>query len=212
MNAPRPQTLSDVRAAYAGRAEEYAGLLGTVASLAAPDLTFVGAWARSVTGSVIDVGCGPGQWTDWLRSQGVEVEGIDPVPEFVRLAQQAYPRSNFRVAQAEATGLADGACGGVLAWYSLIHTDPAGIDEALAEFSRIVRPGGSLALGFFEGPELAAFDHAITTAYAWPAKLLAERLEAAGFAVERSESRTDPGSRRHGAMTAVALAPRSGRA
>lgn len=50
-----------------------------------------------------------------------------------------------------------GGLGGILAWYSLIHTDPDRLDPLLAEFARAVRPGGGLAIGFFEGPALVPF-------------------------------------------------------
>lgn len=89
-----------------------------------------------------------------------------------------------------------------LAWYSLIHTRPDRIDLLLAEFARVVRPGGGLVVGFFEGPELVPFDHAVTTAYFWPTGLLSARLEQAGFVVIDTDARTVPGTRRLGTIVA----------
>ncbi|MGO2515821.1 MAG: SAM-dependent methyltransferase, partial [Corynebacterium variabile] len=96
-----------------------------------------------------------------------------------------------------------GTLGGVLAWYSLIHTDPALISDAVAEFARCLRPGGRLALGFFTGPVLEPFDHAVTTAWFWPVDLLRREFEEAGFTVTHAETRTDPGSRPHAALLAT---------
>jgi SAM-dependent methyltransferase len=95
-----------------------------------------------------------------------------------------------------------GGLGGILAWYSLIHTDPDRLDPLLAEFARAVRPGGGLAIGFFEGPALVPFDHAVTTAYFWPADLLSAHVERAGFTVTDTDVRTDPGTRRLGTILA----------
>ena len=54
----------------------------------------------------------------------------------------------------------------------------------------------------FEGPELAAFDHAVTTAYFWPVHMLSSHVERAGFVIDDVQSRTDPGTRPHGALVA----------
>lgn len=192
-----------VRAAYGARALEYANALGTVENLAEADLALVADWAKGICGGVLDVGSGPGQWAQYLHCLGVRVSGIDPVPEFVELASVAYPEVWFEVGRAEHTGLPNGTLGGVLAWYSLIHTEPVAISHALREFRRILHPGGGLALGFFEGPELEPFGHAITTAWFWPMQRLVDEVEAAGFTVTHTEARADPGSRRHGAITAL---------
>lgn len=194
--------LESVRASYSARAEDYVVALGGIGHAAAPDLALVKTWARSVEGPVLDVGCGPGQWTHYLTSLGLDAEGIDPVPEFIESAKTNYPDSHYRLGQAEALEVEDESLGGILAWYSLIHTSPARIGAAFTEFARCIRPGGSIVAGFFTGPKLAPFEHAVTTAYYWPIKLLADEVEAAGFTVTHTESRTDPSTRPHGAILA----------
>lgn len=189
-----------VRAHYSARASEYIAALGSIQQVSPVDLTFIEMWARNLDGLVLDVGCGPGHWTHFLSSLGLTVEGIDPVPEFISSARARYPGVRFTVGRGDDLDVADGSLGGVLAWYSLIHGHPG---AALKEFNRSLRPGGGLALGFFTGPQLAPFDHAITTAYYWPVELLTAEVEAAGFTVTQCETRTDPGSRPHGAILAI---------
>ena len=155
-----------------------------------------------MTGRIIDVGCGPGQWTNYLHEHGVDIDGVDPVPEFINEARQRNPGVDYRIGHADRLGVEDASLGGVLAWCSLIHTDPDQIGVPLTEFARCVRPGGSLAIGFFEGAELASFDHAVTTAYFWPVGLLSSRVERAGFVVTDVQTRTDPGTRPQGAIIA----------
>jgi len=191
-----------IRAAYTARAADYISHFSRIEVAARQDREQLVTWARGVDGGILDVGCGPGQWANHLSEHGVRVEGIDPVPAFIDEARRRYPDVSYRVGQADRLGVDDASLGGVLAWYSLIHTDPAEIGGLLAEFARCVRPGGGLALGFFEGPELAPFDHAVTTAYFWPMHRLAAEVERAGFAVVDTHARTDPGARRHGAIVA----------
>lgn len=190
------------RRAYTARAAEYIELFGSIESVAPVDRELVLGWALSIDGRIIDVGCGPGQWTGFLADHGVDIDGIDPVAVFVDEARRRQPGRVFRIGRAERLDVGDASLGGVLAWYSLIHTDPDDIDEALGEFARCIRPGGGLAVGFFEGPELQPFDHAVTTAHFWPVGLLSACIEQAGFVVTETHVRTDPGIRRQGLVIA----------
>lgn len=196
-------TIDAVRTAYGARAGEYAAALGSISHVAAADLALVGNWADGLSGPVVDAGSGPGHWNGWLAGRGLTVLGVDPVPEFVEIARASHPGVGFRVGQASSLPEADAALGGVFAWYSLIHASVNEVSRSLAEFARCVRPGGGLLLGFFAGALHSPFGHAVTTAYYWPVAELAAMVEAAGFTVTHSGTRTDPGSRTHGEIVAV---------
>jgi ubiquinone/menaquinone biosynthesis C-methylase UbiE len=52
----------------------------------------------------------------------------------------------------------------------------------LAEFHRVLTPGGRLVVGFFESTDtIEPFPHKVTTAYRWPADQFSETLHKAGF-------------------------------
>ncbi|MGN7223310.1 class I SAM-dependent methyltransferase [Curtobacterium flaccumfaciens] len=193
-----------VTAAYSARADEYAALLGSMDAVHLDDRALVDAWAAGQSGPLIDAGCGPGHWTAHLARQGHRVSGIDGTPEFVEHARRTHGASvDFRVGSLDALPLADGSVDGVLAWYSVIHHEPSRIGGPLAEFRRVLAPGGGLLLGFFEGDAVEAFDHAVVTAYRWPVASLVALLDEAGFDVVDVHTRTDPGHRPHGAISAV---------
>lgn len=166
------------------------------------DRALVRRWADGLTGPVLDAGCGPGHWTDFLASGGTSVHGLDLVPDFVDRARQQYPGLRFELGCSEALPDATGSLGGVLAWYSLIHHDPESIHIPLSEFARVLRPGGSVLIGYFEGSAVERFDHAIAPAYRWPAVELSRQLVVAGFEVVEAHTRAAPGHRPHGAITA----------
>lgn len=106
-------SLTRVRNAYAARAVEYIDLFGTIDAAAERDRERILAWARGVRGRIVDVGCGPGQWTSFLREHGMDVEGIDPVPAFIDEAGRRYPDDCYRIGRADDLGVED-AGGSVL--------------------------------------------------------------------------------------------------
>ncbi|OUE24213.1 class I SAM-dependent methyltransferase [Clavibacter michiganensis] len=195
--------------AYAARAAEYAERLGTLDAVHTSDLALVTSWADGITGPVLDAGCGPGHWTAHLASRGHDVRGVDLVPDFVAHARAAHPGIPFEFGDLEALDAPDGALGGALAWYSLIHHAPDRIGVPLAELARAIRPGGGLLVGAFAGlgqaPDAEPFDHAVTRAWRWSPDALAAAIEAAGFAVDEVHTRRGPGSRPHLAITARRL-------
>ncbi|MGP3952208.1 class I SAM-dependent methyltransferase [Streptomyces sp. 7N604] len=135
-------------------------------------------------GPVAELGCGPGYVTAHLRDLGLDVFGVDLSPVMIDLAREAYPDLRFEVGSMDALDLADGKLGGIVSWYSVIHTPPQEIPSCFAEFRRVLTPGGTLLLAFFEaeGGPVAAFDHKVATAYRWPIDDLAGLARAAGFA------------------------------
>lgn len=195
--------MDEVRTAYSNRAEEYSRLLGSIDSAHPSDLHLVTQWATAIDGPVIDVGCGPGQWTDHLAGHGCDVRGIDPTPAFIEHAHTAHPDCRFDVGTAENLDAASGSIAGILSWYSLIHHTPGSVHVPLKEFARALRPGGSLVIGFFESRVLEPFDHKVVTAYRWPVPELSARLVDVGFEVVETHTRTGVGYRPHGAIVAV---------
>jgi ubiquinone/menaquinone biosynthesis C-methylase UbiE len=193
---------SEVRAAYSKRAAEYTSLFGEVDEAHKQDQEFIGRWALSLRGTVIDAGCGPGHWTAFLRSHGADVQGVDLVPSFIEHATTRFPDVPFRLASFSALGVRSGQLGGVLAWYSLIHVAPTDLEPVLVEFGRCISPGGTLLMGFFEGPDGEPFSHAVTTAYFLSVEAMAGRLTRAGFDARDVWKRSDPGTRPHAGIIA----------
>jgi len=188
--------------AYDARAEEYVARFGELADLAEVDRALVVRWCGTTTGVLLDAGCGPGTWGGLLRDGDRTVLGADVSTAFLDHARATQPGLLLARASLEALPLRDGAVGGVLAWYSTIHLEPARLPAALAELGRVLAPGGSLLLGYFAGPPGEPFDHAVTTAYFWSVDALSGPLAAAGLDVVEDHRRHEAGSRPLGALVA----------
>jgi SAM-dependent methyltransferase len=195
----------DVQHAYSSVSHLYIDLFGSGQHEHPDDLRLIDHHLGQVTGPVLDLGCGPGNLTGFLRARCPDVTGIDIVPEFIAHARQAHPSARFELGSIASPTWADGSVAGALAWYSLIHFEPNELREALAEIRRIMALGGVLVVGFFEGPRCEPFEHKVINAYRWPVDEVARRLTESGFIeVERLQRPQDGERRPHAAIVATA--------
>ncbi|WP_369382574.1 class I SAM-dependent methyltransferase [Streptomyces sp. cg36] len=191
----------ETRAAYDGVVELYASLfagrLETQPFTRAMLATFAELVRASGNPRAADVGCGPGHMTAMLHELGLDAFGLDLSPGMVAHARRTEPELRFDEARMEALPVADGALGGVLAHYSMIHTPPGELPALLAEQVRVLAPGGLLLVSFFatDAPEPVRFDHKVAPAYSWPVDRFAELLTAAGL-VPFARLLHDPASER----------------
>ena len=194
-----------VRRRYTEVADVYIDMFGATARVDPEDLGFLERGLGSCEGTVLDAGCGPGHLTAYLKNLGVRAKGIDLVPAFISSARSNWPDLDFTVGSVYSLDTADGSLDGILAWYSLIHCEPAALATVLNEFRRTLRDGGRLVVGFFDGDEIEPFDHKVTTAYRWPVDELSRRLSVAGFTeVERVQRAGTGSTRPHAPLAAAA--------
>jgi SAM-dependent methyltransferase len=190
----RTASLDSVSGAYDTWASAYIERFASADCASEEDRALIRAWGGAISGPVLDAGCGPGHWSAFLRALGPEVEGVDATPTFVAHARATHPELPFRIGDLRDLRLAEDSLGGVLAWFSLIHADPTEVPGVLRDLGLALRPGGSLLLGFFTGPELEPFDHTVVTAWAWPLPWIVGAVETAGLrVVTRTEYRSPNG-------------------
>lgn len=197
--------------AYAQRAPEYVSLLGAIDQMDPLDACVIGTWSDGVTGSVLDAGCGPGHWSDFLHVRGSTVRGVDAVPQFVESARSRFPAVTFEVGDLLDLPFEDSTFGGVLAWYSLIHLESARCARALEEFARVTTDDGHVLIGAFLGPNGEPFDHAVTQAFYRGEEELVAQVEAAGFQVLTTHTRTSLSGRPRPHLAVAACKSPSGR-
>ncbi|MFF1449715.1 class I SAM-dependent methyltransferase [Streptomyces sp. NPDC058274] len=197
--------LDATREAYDAAASTYAQLFRDTLRDSPLDRAILGAFAEAVrasgAGQVADLGCGPGYVTAYMEELGLTAFGVDASPAMIELARQACPGLRFDVGSMAALDIADGALGGVLSRWSIIHTPPDELPFILAEFHRVLAPGGHLLVGFSatDGPShpTQVFDHAVAPAYRWWPDHLAAMLRESGLAeVARLVREPQPTDRR----------------
>ncbi|MFC8792737.1 class I SAM-dependent DNA methyltransferase [Streptomyces cinereoruber] len=178
------------RAAYDAVAATYEELFRDSLRDSPLDRAMLGVFAEAVradgAGRVADLGCGPGHVTAHLDGLGLSAFGVDASPAMIELARRAHPHLRFDVGSMAALDIADGALDGVLSRWSVIHLPPGELPAVLAEFHRVLAPGGHLLIAFSgsEGPAhpTQVFDHMVAPAYRWWPDHLAATLRESGLA------------------------------
>jgi SAM-dependent methyltransferase len=98
--------------------------------------------ARIPPGSALDAACGTGRHTGRLINHGHEVIGVDQSPEMLAQAAAKVPQAQFWVGDLTGLPIPDASVDLVLCALALSHLPEIG--EAIAEFRRVLRPGGRL--------------------------------------------------------------------
>ncbi|MGQ4485921.1 class I SAM-dependent methyltransferase [Streptomyces sp. SAS_281] len=186
-------TLHATRASYDTVAADYAALLAGELAAKHLDRAMLGTFAVYVRGDgggpVADLGCGPGRVTAYLRDLGLDASGVDLSPGMVAEARRRHPDLRFEVGTMAALALPDGSLAGAVAWYSLVHTPPVELGAYVAEFRRVLAPGGHLLIAFKAGDDEGvrldhAYGHAVDLdVYRFAPDRVAALLDAAGFEV-----------------------------
>ena len=146
----------DVRESYDSAAEAYAEHLATELAHKPLDRHLLNRFAEATRGRglVADVGCGPGHVARYLHEQGVTVVGIDLSAEMVAVARRLNPGLSFQVGDMRQLDLPDATLAGIIAFYSIVHFEPAELAAIMLEMRRTLAPGGLALISFHIGDQV----------------------------------------------------------
>lgn len=95
-------------------------------------------------GVALDAACGTGRFAEFLARRGYRVIGVDSSPDMLARARQRVPAAEFRVAELDRLPLPDDSVDVIVCALALDHVRR--LDPVLAEFARVLRPGGDLVI------------------------------------------------------------------
>ncbi|WP_158895057.1 class I SAM-dependent methyltransferase [Amycolatopsis anabasis] len=95
-------------------------------------------------GAALDAACGTGRYAAALAKRGHRVVGVDSSPEMLALARERVPQGEFLLGDLHRLPVADDEVDLVVCGLALTHL-PA-LEPVLAEFARVLRPGGHLVI------------------------------------------------------------------
>ncbi len=101
--------------------------------------------------NILDVACGPGNFTKYMMTRGYSVEGIDLSEEMIKTAKKMVPNGRFKIMDMRRLEYSDHVFDGVFAAYCLIHVPSEEISATISEFYRILKKDGLLFIAVHEG-------------------------------------------------------------
>ena len=198
-----PDHRRQTRAGYDVVAEDYATLIPDLSAETSLDVEMIddvaGRCLEAPMSPVADVGCGTGRVSAHLAARGVDVFGVDLSPGMIDVARRTHPQLRFEVGAMEDLPIQDAALGGLLAWYSLIHTAPDRLPAVVSEFARVLMPGAWLLTAFQTGDgqrveRSTAYGHTVTmTNYRHTAQQVISMLDTGGFDLHTQLHRSPEG-------------------
>jgi SAM-dependent methyltransferase len=95
-------------------------------------------------GAALDAACGTGRHAEYLALLGHEVIGVDSSPEMLAVARAKVPGGDFREGNLHQLPVPDRHADVVVCALALTHVPD--LAPVLAEFARVLRPGGHLVI------------------------------------------------------------------
>jgi SAM-dependent methyltransferase len=111
------------------------------------------------SGVALDAACGTGRFAEFLARRGHRVIGVDSSPEMLAHARRRVPDGEFHAAELDRLPLPDDSVDVIVCALALVHV--RSLPPVLAEFARVLRPGGDLIISDIH-PELTTRGSAIT--------------------------------------------------
>jgi SAM-dependent methyltransferase len=194
--------LQGIRTSYDTVAESYAKMVRAGEPW---EGSMLAAFAGLVpAGRILDAGCGPGRVTARLHSLGLPAFGVDLSSGMIEIARRDHPDLEFVVGSMIELDLTDGELAGILSWWSIVHLPREVLPLALAEFHRVLAPGGQLLVGFHVGDVQSHKDsgyggHPMSVdVYRWQPEQVTALATAVGF-THHAQLVIDPTTRAPGA-------------
>jgi len=100
---------------------------------------------------VWDIGCGPGQTTQYLTNLGIEISGLDLSERMLERARTIHPEIHFRRGNILKLEFENVSIAGAVAFYAIVHFSEEQVRRAFHEVSRVLQPGGIFLLTYHIG-------------------------------------------------------------
>jgi len=100
---------------------------------------------------ILDVGCGPGNYTKYMMKKRFFVEGIDLSKGMLLIAKKLVPEGTFKIMDMRKLRYPNQLFDGLCVAYSLYHIASNEASVVLKEFRRVLKPKGIIILMLQEG-------------------------------------------------------------
>ena len=154
------QNLNKVENVYDTVAKEYAEVFSGEHEKKPKDQEILHRFARAIGDRrpVWDFGCGPGQTTEYLKTLGIEISGLDLSEKILEQARTIHPKIHFRKGNLLELEFENDSIAGVVAFYAIVHFTEEQVGVAFREVFRVLQPGGIFLFTYHIGEETIHID------------------------------------------------------
>lgn len=100
---------------------------------------------------ILDVGCGPGQFTKYFLKKGFVAEGIDLSSEMLKIARKMVPKGVFKIMDMRKLKYPNKSFDGLCVAYSFYHIPSKQATGVLKGCNRVLKPNGIIILMLQKG-------------------------------------------------------------
>lgn len=100
---------------------------------------------------ILDVGCGPGDYSKYMKEKGFSVEGIDLSIGMLQIAKKMFPEVKFKKMDMRKLEYPNQTFDGLCVAYSLFHVQPSQTTNVLKGFYKVLKSNGIMLLMVHEG-------------------------------------------------------------
>jgi ubiquinone/menaquinone biosynthesis C-methylase UbiE len=140
--ATRPMTVEEGYGACADDYDDYDEAENLLVDIEQPIVREI--LAQLPLGTALDAACGTGRHAEYLASLGHKVIGVDGSPDMLAVARAKVPSGEFHHGDLSQLPLPDRHVDLVVCSLALTHVRD--LAPVLAEFARVLRPGGHLVI------------------------------------------------------------------
>lgn len=140
------------------------------------------------SGLILDIGCGPGQFSKYCMEKGFRVIGIDFSSNMINKATKMVPNGIFCVMDMRNLGFELIKFDGLLVAYSFLHIEERSIVPALKGFYSVLKPDSVMSIMLKEGEGEVSLQSALNETVFFNTRLwkiddITKYLNKAGFDV-----------------------------
>lgn len=95
---------------------------------------------------ILDIGCGPGNFTNYILKKNFHIEGIDLSTEMIKIATKKVPKCKFELMDMRKLKFPANNFDGLLLAYSLINIPSEEIPNTLKGFYRVLKSKGIMLI------------------------------------------------------------------
>jgi len=99
-----------------------------------------------VKSKILDIGCGPGNFTKYIKGKGFDIKGVDLSKEMIKIAQKKVPGIEFQLMDMRNLKFPINSFNGLLVAYSLIHIPSSEILDTLTGFNKVLNKSGKILI------------------------------------------------------------------